>query len=142
MIERVIDEGTEFGARVARHLREEIVVWMTTVTPAGAPMPRPVWFIWDGGDSALMYSEPKTRIRNIEASPRVSLNFAGDGQGGDIVFISGTAEVDRAAPPAHEHPEYLAKYDRHIARLGMSHEEFAEAYSVPVRIRMARVGGH
>jgi hypothetical protein len=36
---RVIDEGTEFGARVARHLREDPVVWLTTVTPAGAPLP-------------------------------------------------------------------------------------------------------
>jgi PPOX class probable F420-dependent enzyme len=142
MIGRVIDEGTEFGARAARHLRDEIVVWMTTVTPAGSPMPRPVWFIWDGGDSVLMYSEPKTRIRNIEANPRVSLNFAGDGGGGDIVFLSGTAEVDHTAPPAPEHPEYLAKYDAHVARLGMSPEAFAAAYSVPVRIRIARVGGH
>jgi PPOX class probable F420-dependent enzyme len=138
----VIDESTEFGARVARHLRDEIVVWMTTVTPAGAPMPRPVWFVWDGGDSVLMYSEPKTRIRNIEANPRVSLNFAGDGEGGDIVFLSGTAEVDRAAAPAHDHSGYLAKYDAHIRRLGMTQEAFAEAYSVPVRIRIARVGGH
>jgi PPOX class probable F420-dependent enzyme len=142
MIGRVIDEGTEFGARVARHLRDEIVVWMTTVTPAGAPMPRPVWFVWDGGDSVFMYSEPKTRIRNVEANTSVSLNFDGDGDGGDIVFLSGTAEVDRTAPPAHEHPEYLAKYDAHIARLGMSREAFAEAYSVPVRIRIVRVGGH
>ena len=34
----MIDQSTEFGARVARHLRDEIVVWMTTVTPAGAPL--------------------------------------------------------------------------------------------------------
>jgi PPOX class probable F420-dependent enzyme len=142
MIERVIDESTEFGARVARRLRDEIVVWMTTVTPAGVPVPRPVWFVWDGGDSVLMYSQPKTRIRNLEANPRVSLHFDGDGEGGDIVFLSGTAEVDRAAPPAHEHREYLTKYERHIARLGMSEPAFAEAYSVPVRIRVARVGGH
>jgi hypothetical protein len=40
-----IDEGTEFGARVARRLREEIVVWLTTVTPAGTPLPRPVGFV-------------------------------------------------------------------------------------------------
>ena len=54
----VIDQGTEFGARVARHLREEIVVWMTTVTPAGSPLPSPVWFLWDGAESVVMYSMP------------------------------------------------------------------------------------
>jgi PPOX class probable F420-dependent enzyme len=142
MIGRVIDESTEFGARAARRLRDEIVVWMTTVTPGGGPVPRPVWFHWDGGDSVLMYSQPKTRIRNLEASPRVSLNFDGDGDGGDIVYLSGAAEIDDDAPPAHEHAEYLAKYDAHIARLGMTPEAFAESYSVPVRIRIARVGGH
>ena len=31
-----IDESTEFGARVAAHLRDDIAVWMTTVTPRGA----------------------------------------------------------------------------------------------------------
>ncbi len=35
----MIDESTEFGARVAAHLREERVVWLTTVTPSGAPLP-------------------------------------------------------------------------------------------------------
>jgi PPOX class probable F420-dependent enzyme len=62
---------------VARHLREEVVVWMTTVTPAGAPLPMPVWFHWDGGEHVVMYSQRGARIRNIEANPRVTLNFAG-----------------------------------------------------------------
>ena len=53
---RVIDESTEFGARVARRLREETVVWLTTVTPSGAPLPRPVGFLWDGGDTPAHHS--------------------------------------------------------------------------------------
>lgn len=137
----MIDESTEFGARVARHLREEIVVWMTTVTPAGAPVPRPVWFVWDGADSVLMYSQPKLRIRNIEANPRVTLNFGGDGGGGDIVVLSGRAEVDDDTTPVHDSREYIAKYDEHIARLGMTPEAFAREYSVPVRIRLTRLRG-
>jgi PPOX class probable F420-dependent enzyme len=138
----VIDEGTEFGARVARHLREEIVVWMTTVAPSGAPVPRPVWFIWDGAGTVVMYSQPKLRIRNLEANPRVTLNFDGDGDGGDIVVLSGTATVDHALPAANGDPDYLAKYDDHIARLGMSPEEFAREYSVPVRIELTKLQGH
>jgi PPOX class probable F420-dependent enzyme len=137
----VIDETTEFGARAARHLRDEIVVWMTTVTPAGSPVPRPVWFIWDGGESVVMYSQPKLRIRNLEANPRVTLNFDGDGDGGDIVVLSGTASVDHDLPAANDDPAYLAKYDVHIARLGMSPEAFAREYSLPVRIRLTRVKG-
>src|SRR5436190_13284396 len=106
----VIDESTEFGARVARHLREEIVVWLTTVSPAGAPMPRPVWFLWDDAESVTMYSMRGARVRNLQSDPRVSLNFAGDGHGGDIVVLSGTATIDQDAPSADRADAYLAKY--------------------------------
>jgi PPOX class probable F420-dependent enzyme len=138
----VIDEGTEFGARVARHLREEIVVWMTTVTPAGSPLPMPVWFIWDGAETVLMYSQPGARVRNVDANPRVTLNFSGDGRGGDIVVLSGTATIDREAHPVYEATEYRSKYDDQIARIGMTPETFAERYSVSVRIELGRVRGH
>ncbi len=138
----MIDEGTEFGARVARHLREEIVVWMTTVTPAGAPLPTPVWFVWDGAESVLMYSQPKARIRNIEANRRVTLNFSGDGRGGDVVVLSGTAAADRDTPLVRPSPDYLAKYASHIERIGMTPESFVRTYSVPVRIRLTGLRGH
>jgi PPOX class probable F420-dependent enzyme len=142
MIGHVIDESTDFGARVARHLRDEIVVWLTTVSPRGAPLPMPVWFIWDGDESIVMYSRPSSRVPNLEANPNVSLNFAGDGGGGDIVVLSGTAEMGGDTPPADQAPDYLEKYDEHIARIGMTPESFARAYSVPVRIRLTRLRGH
>jgi PPOX class probable F420-dependent enzyme len=137
----VIDQDTEFGARAARRLRDEVVVWMTTITADGAPLPRPVWFLWDGDESVVMYSRPSPRVRNIEANPRVTLHFDGDGDGGDIVVFSGTAEVDSELPAAHRSPEYVEKYDDHIARLGMTPESFAAAYSVPVRVRITRLDG-
>jgi PPOX class probable F420-dependent enzyme len=139
---RGFDESTEFGARAAGHLREEIVVWLTTVTPSGAPLPMPVWFIWDGEESVTMYSQPGARTRNLEANPHVSLNFAGDGRGGDIVVLSGTATADPDGPGADEDAAYLSKYDDHIARIGLTPETFAQRYSVPVRIRLDRLRGH
>jgi PPOX class probable F420-dependent enzyme len=138
----VIDESTEFGARTARHLRDDIVVWLTTVTPAGSPMPAPVWFVWDEAESVLMYSLPGARVRNLEANPRVALNFAGNGRGGDIVISSGRGSVDRNAPPASRADQYLAKYQAHISRMGMTPESFTERYSVPVRVALERLRGH
>ena len=135
----MLDEGTELGARVARHLREEIVVWMTTVTPAGEPVPMPVWFFWDGGESVRMYSRLSPRVRNIEANPHVSLNFAGDGRGGDVVVLSGTASADPEMPPVDQDADYLGKYSDHISRIGMTPVTFAQAYEVPVRIQLTRV---
>ncbi len=138
----MIDQDTEFGARVARRLRDEVVIWMTTITPDGSPLPRPVWFLWDGDESAVMYSRPSPRVRNLALNPRVTLHFDGDGDGGDIIVFSGTAAADPELPPANESPEYLEKYREHIGRIGMTPDTFAAAYSVPVRIRFTRLDGH
>ena len=137
----VIDEGTEFGARVARRLREEQVIWLTTVTPAGSPLPRPVGFLWDGGDVVSVYSQPGARVRNIAANPRVTLNFDGDGHGGDVVVLSGAAEVDPDAPAADALPAWLEKYAAQIEGFGMTPASYAARFSVPIRIRLTRVDG-
>jgi PPOX class probable F420-dependent enzyme len=137
----MIDESTEFGARVARRLREETVVWLTTVTPSGAPLPRPVGFLWDGADVVSMYSQPGARIRNITRNPKVTLNFDGDGHGGDIVVISGIAEVDASGPSAADNPAWAAKYASEWKRSGMTPQSFAERFSVPVRIQIDSVRG-
>ena len=137
----MIDEGTEFGARVARRLREETVVWLTTVTPAGAPLPRPVGFLWDGGEMVSMYSQPGARVRNISANPKVALNFDGDSRGGDIVILSGTAQIDPDAPAADANPAWLEKYTAQVERTGMTLASYAARFSVPIRIRVTRLDG-
>ena len=136
----IVDESTDFGARVAAHLRADVAVWMTTVTPKGSPLPSPVWFHWDGGDSVIMFSQPGGRQRNIEANPRVTLNFAGDGRGGDIVVLSGPARIEEPSPERVE--AYVEKYADHIARIGQTPESFRARYSVPIRIELTRLRGH
>jgi PPOX class probable F420-dependent enzyme len=137
----MIDERSEFGARVARHLREEMIVWLTTVTPSGAPLPRPVGFLWDGGENVSVYSQRSVRIRNIVRNPKVTLNFRGDANGVDIVVLSGTAEVDESGPSAAEDAAWAAKYATEWERVEMTAESFAQRFSVPVRIRIRAVYG-
>ena len=137
-----IDETTEFGARVVRRLQDEIVVWMTTVKPSGAPLPSPVWFLWDGTDSLLIYSRDSRRIRNLSANPNVTFNFDGNGHGGDIVVLSGTAVIAESEPSADANPAYLEKYAGNIARLGKTPEAFAAEYSVPLRATLTGLRGH
>lgn len=138
----MIDLSSDFGARAARHLREETVVWLTTVTPKGAPLPSPVWFLWDGEEFVLMYSMPGARIANLKENPRVTLNFGGDGHGGDIAVFSGTATVDPELPRADANETYLSKYSDGIIRLGSTPEAFAQRYSEPVRIMLTGLRGH
>jgi PPOX class probable F420-dependent enzyme len=138
----VIDEGTEFGARAARRLREEKLAWLTTVDGAGGPQPIPVWFLWDGETSVLIYSQPeKPKLRNIERTSRVSLHLDGNGEGGDIVVLSGEARISDD-PPANENEAYVRKYEWGFARNRWTPEQFARLYSVPVRIQLQRLRGH
>jgi len=137
----MLDESTEFGARVAGHLREETVVSLTTVTPSGAPLPRPVGFLWDGGENVSVYSQPGARFRNIARNPKVTLNFRGDANGGDIVILSGTAQVNESGPAAGENPAWVAKYATEWERAGMTADSFSQRFSVPVRIRISAVHG-
>jgi PPOX class probable F420-dependent enzyme len=137
-----IDTSTEFGARVARRLRDETVMWLTTVRADGTPDPSPIWFHWDG-ESFLIYSQPNTpKLRNIERSPNVALNFDGNGTGGDIIIFNGQARIAPDEPPAHQVPDYAAKYTQGFQRIGMTPEQFSQAYSIPIRVTPTRVRGH
>src|SRR6187402_1560147 len=105
-----LDLNTEFGARVARRLREERVIWLTTVRPDLTPQPSLVWFLWEAG-TMLIYSKPNTpKLRNIEQNPTVALNFDGNGRGGDVVVFTGTARIDRLAPSVDQVAAYAEKY--------------------------------
>ena len=137
----MLDQSTEFGAHAARRLREEIIGWLTTVTTSGAPRPIPVWFLWDGDRSILLYSRPeKRKLANIAANPNVSLNLDSDGVDADIVICWGEIRVSDD-PPADEVAEYVAKYAERIAALGWTPESFAGDFSVPLRIDVSRIHG-
>jgi PPOX class probable F420-dependent enzyme len=137
----MIDLTSEFGRRVARRLREEQVIWLTTVGGDNTPQPRPVWFFWDG-ETFLIYSQPNARkLRHIARNPKVALNLDSDGQGGDIVVFTGEAHIAEDAPPANESVEYAEKYQEGIADLGMSPEGFAHDYSVAVRVTPVNLRG-
>ena len=136
-----IDTSSEFGARVERRLREETIGWLTTVGADGTPQPSPIWFLWDG-ETVLIYSQPdKPKLRNIERNPRVSFNLDGNGDGGDIIVLTGDARIDGEAPPADAVPEYLAKHQGEIERLWTTPEGFAGEYSIAIRMTPTRLRG-
>ena len=143
MAMNVIPESSSpFGERVRGRLTEDPVIWLTTVGHDLTPQPNPVWFLWDGADSILVYNRANAkRLANLQRRPRVSLNFDSDGDGGDIVILTGDAEMVEGQPPVTEYPEYLEKYRERIVQISGSPEAFAKNYSVSVRIRLSRVRG-
>jgi PPOX class probable F420-dependent enzyme len=138
----VLDPSTDFGACATRRLNDEIIGWLTTVSPSGQPQPVPVWFLWDGDRSILLYSRPERRkLANIAANPKVSLSLDSDGVDADIVVVWGEIHVADDSP-ANEVPEYVEKYKDRIAALSWkTPEKFAEDFSVPLRIDVTRIHG-
>lgn len=138
----MIDLTTDFGQKAKRHLDEEYFIWFTTVGADLTPQPRPVWFIWEE-DSFLIFSQPGAhKVAHIEENPRVALHFNTDEKADeDVIVFLGEAELLRGAPPAHEVPAYLEKYETGIKDLGMTPASFSRDYSLAIRVKPARIRG-
>ena len=61
--------------------------------------------------------------------------------GGDIVVLSGRAEILDDQPPAHEFPAYAAKYGVDAARISGDVASFAAAYPIAIKVTVDRVRG-
>jgi PPOX class probable F420-dependent enzyme len=134
----MLDTATEAGSRADRRLREEGIIWLTSVRSDGQPQSVPVWFLWDG-ETFLIYSQPdQQKLKNIGTNPRVGLNLNSNARGGGVVRVEGTAEILEDFPPATEIGEYVEKYRESIARIGFEPDSFARAYSVALRVTPTR----
>lgn len=138
----VIDRDTEFGARVERRLRKDILGWLVTVSADGTPQPNPVWFVWDG-ETALIYSIPnQAKLKNIERNPHIALHLDSASGGDEIVILTGTAGVEPSAPPVDENQPYVAKYRDEIKRIGFAGAaKMAEKYTVAIRFTPQKLRG-
>ena len=135
------DPQTPFGERVARHLSDDLVVWLTTTGSDGTPQPNLVWFLWDG-ETFLVYNlAGAARLDHLARNPRISLNFAGNGRGGDIVVFTGVATFAPDEPAADQNPAYLAKYQARIAASFGTPANFAARYPTAIRITPSKLRG-
>jgi PPOX class probable F420-dependent enzyme len=129
----------ETRPELAAQLDDELVGWLTSVTPDGQPQSSVVWFLRDG-DDLLVYSKPDaTKLTNIAANPRVAFNLRGDEMGDTMATFEATASVVGSPTPAHQDPVYLAKYREQISRLGWTPEQFSDEYSALIRITIHRI---
>jgi PPOX class probable F420-dependent enzyme len=136
----ILDLAKPEHAAAEARLSAELIIWLTTVSPAGQPQSSPVWFLWQDGEFLIYGSKTGPKTANIKANPHVSLNLDGNGLGGGVVVFEGTARIDdsgAAAAPA-DVPAYLAKYQERIESYGWNLEQMAADYPHVIRVTPTR----
>ncbi len=127
----------ELTQEVSGRLTSDHYGWLTTVTKSGQPVPRLVWFYFDGAD-VTVYSMPRAaKVAHIKAHPQASLNLDSNGDGGGIVVVGGTAAVVATDVDCREDGPYWAKYRKDAAKFGLT--EAIAAYSTRLKITPTRV---
>lgn len=130
----MVDFSTRFGRHLNRRLRQEKVIWLTTVDSHNTPQPRPVWFHWDGQTLLIFSEKNKAKLRHIARNPRVALNFNTDEEGGDVAVLVGDALLLGQPPAQTRVKTYVRKYSQGIKDLGMTIAQFTDAYAVPILV--------
>jgi PPOX class probable F420-dependent enzyme len=137
-----LDPANPFQARVADRLKKETVGWLTTVGADGIPQPSIIWFLWDSGDKIYIYSQDNQKVRNIKRHAGVSFNLDGDGKGGNMIVLTGTAVIDSSSPSAAENAPYVEKYASGMKSVSGDPAGFAAAYHKPIVMTIMKLRGH
>ena len=136
------DFNSPIGRKAKRRLRQEQIIWLTTIDSHRTPQPRPVWFHWDG-QTVLIFSQPTAaKVRHITHNPRVALNFNTDADGGEASVLIGDALISQEPPPPNRIKAYVRKYKEGIESLGMTPATLQAEYSVAILVTPQAVRGY
>lgn len=117
-------------------------VWLTTVRDDGQPQPTPVWFIQEN-DTFLIYSSPNAqKVRNIQANPKVALNYNPEPDAENFIVIMGDAVIDEDAPSPIHNGAFFKKYEKGIETIGMTPDSYEQTFSLAIRVTPTRVRGN
>ena len=126
-------------------LRNDPVVWLSSVQSNGRPHLVPVWFHWDG-EQIVAFSKPGARkVENLRGRPAVMLAVGTPGPDFEVELIEATAELPDTPASKLIPRGFATKYRDLLNRAGLNVQRFAEVYSQPIVLRPTRFlgyGGH
>ncbi len=128
-----LDLSNPKHAHAEQRLRENLIIWLSSVRPDGRAHLVPVWYLWDGA-TILIFSQPDQKVRNLQANPHVSLALDDSKGGDDVVMINGEAALLPAGEIDTTYPAYAAKYAPKLAEMGWNAAQMATTYSQAIRI--------
>lgn len=128
-------------ARIARFLRTEEVLWLSTFGTDGFPGLVPIWFSWDGEAIRVVSKPHAEKVADMRATPRVMIALGDAEEDFDVGLIEARAElpdtpVERFLPESH-----WVKYATDLASIGLTREEYVRTYSQAVRLVPVRFLG-
>lgn len=129
--------SVELTQEVSSRLLSDRYGWLTTVAKSGQPVPRLIWFYFDGA-RLTVYSMPQAaKVTHIKTHPRVSLNLDSDGNGGGIIVVGGVAVVDATDVDCRTDESYWGKYGELAAQFGLA--DAMASYSTRLTITPTKV---
>jgi PPOX class probable F420-dependent enzyme len=133
---------TDRRPQVEAALRDDPVVWLSSVQSDGRPHLVPVWFHWDG-ERIVAFSKPHARkVDNLRGQPNVMLAVGTPGPDFDAELIEATAELPGEPAESLLPPGFGAKYRELLRRAGLTVQRYAEVYSQPIILRPTRFLGY
>ncbi len=127
----------EFTQEVSDRLNSDHYGWLTTVAKSGQPVPRLVWFYFDGSELTVYSMLDAAKVGHVKARPRVSLNLDSDGNGSGVIVVGGETRVDAVDVDPREDGPYWAKYQADAEQFGLT--EAIAAYSTRLKIVIDKV---
>ena len=128
------------GAEAA--LRDDPIVWLSSVQTDGRPHLVPVWFHWDG-EQIVAFSKPRARkVENLRDEPRVMLAIGTPGPDFEVELIEAMAELPDISAADVMPAGFGAKYRELLRRANLTVHRYAEVYSQPIVLRPTRFLGY
>jgi len=87
--------SVELTQEVSNRLTSAHYGWLTTVATSGQPVPRLIWFYFDGAQLTVHSMPRAAKVGHIKAHSQVSLNLDSDGNGGGIIVVGGNRDDRR-----------------------------------------------
>jgi PPOX class probable F420-dependent enzyme len=129
--------SAELTQEVSDRLTSDHYGWLTTVAKSGLPIPRLVWFFFDGIDLVIYTVPDAAKVGHVKRHPQVSLNLDSDGNGSGIIVIGGTATIDATDVDCRTDEPYWAKYGDSAAKFGIA--DAMANYGTRIRITIDKV---
>ncbi|MCW2541440.1 MAG: Pyridoxamine 5-phosphate oxidase-related FMN-binding protein [Frankiales bacterium] len=114
---------SEIPAGYEELLVRPLIGHLATVRPDGAPSVTPMWYAWDGELLRFTHTTKRTRLRNIEHNPHVSLSVVDPEQPYRYLQARGIVEDVEADPTGAFYVELAERYGMDNPQPPADHED-------------------